>query len=86
MHIVTKIKLDQKQQTYWSAMLMHHDACIIEIHSEVFDPVDKFQYWQCYERCMIRMAKEIAKEKDQAAVMSLLIQEEIKPINQSVQT
>ncbi len=83
MYIITKLKLDQKQQPYWSCMLMNGTECVREVHSQVFDPVDKFQYWQMYERCFIRMAKEIAREPDQVVIMHMLTQEDVIPTNQS---
>ena len=49
MYIATKLKVDQKQRPYWSAMLMHNNECLIEVHSQVFDPVNQYEYWNRYE-------------------------------------
>lgn len=70
MHIETKIKLDTQQRPYWSAMLMHEGNCRLEVHSETFpfgdDAATRYganrKMWDAYERCMVRVAKEVVKD------------------------
>lgn len=70
MFIITKLKLDLKQQPYWSSKLVNdsdNNNVMLEVNSQTFDINHDYNKWKQYEMAQIRMAKEImARTKDPA--------------------
>ena len=81
MYLVFKLKVDRKQQVYWSGRVIHEGIVTLEIISDTFDPNNLRAYRDAYERCTVRVMKEIAKMKDQAVIQHMLLQDDIKSQN-----
>ena len=75
MLIVTTIKIDLKQQAYWSFQLVHDKNVMLEVISDTFNPRNKYEPWKQYEMASNRMAKEIMAEggmKEQFAIHEII--------------
>jgi len=81
MKIINTLKLDAKQNPYWSSMLMEGDSCVIETHSKTFNPnIDK-DWRDYYDQINHRMALEMLKEKDRLAVVKMLLNDKVHTVN-----
>lgn len=74
MEIKFKLKVDQKQQMYWSGICMHNNNVVLEVISQTFNPNNLVAYRDAYERCTVRMMKELAKDKDQTVIQHMLLE------------
>lgn len=85
MHIVTKIRLDQKQLPYWSARLMHEGNVVLEVTSKTFNPRNPKEFRELHENTQVRMMKCIQASKDHETIAHMLIQEdqETTPTNRA---
>lgn len=76
MHILTKIRLDQKQLPYWSARLMHEGNVVLEVASKTFNPRNTKDFRELHENTQVRMMKCIQSSKDHDSIVRLLIQDD----------
>jgi len=81
MHILTKIRLDQKQMAYWSVRLIHEGNVVLEVTSKTFNPRNPKEFRELHENTQVRVMKCIQGSKDHATIAHMLIQEEVEQIN-----
>lgn len=64
---------ERTKKMYWDARLTNGDKVFLEVHSMLFDPNNFNDFRANYERCHVRMLKEIVKRNDSRAVLHQLI-------------
>lgn len=82
MYLVTKIKLDKRQEPYWSCMLMDGENCIAETTAPTTFNMDlNRQFRETFENVMVAMMKILTDQPDQKTVRRLLMQDDFIPAN-----
>lgn len=81
MYLAFNLKIDRQQKVYWSGQCIHNGQVTFEVISDTFDPNNLRAYRDAYERCTVRMMKEIAKMSDQPVIQHMLMQEDITKQN-----
>lgn len=75
MHIEIALKeFGDNVKSYWSGMIIQDGNVVMEIRSEAFIPGFKAALLENYERCTVRIMKELMKVPDQGVLMRLLHQ------------
>lgn len=78
MQIITKIRLDAKNEPYWSCRVEHNGDTKMEVISETFLFTDKFRIWRLFRDVNMRLMTELEQMNDQGALRSLLMRDEEK--------
>jgi hypothetical protein len=62
MNIIISIKQDKRGDAYWSAMLVHENNVMLEVHSQTFNAFKRYDKWNEYTKVCNRMAIELMNE------------------------
>lgn len=65
----------KSHMAFWSGRIIQNNEVKMEVRSESFIPGDKFSYNENYERCTVRIMKELTKTDGQGIILDMFLKE-----------